>query len=85
LLIIDIDTENDAITAQIINIALPVESIGSTSFKLSNAETITIKTPMNVPTNDSAVNINLNRILYILIPPLFYTIQHQAGRNHKTS
>lgn len=72
-------------TAQIINIALPAGSIGSTSFKWSNAEIITIKTPINVPTNERPININLNRILYILIPPRCYTIQHQVGRIQTTS
>lgn len=83
MLIVNVDIENDAKIAQIISIALPAGSIDLTSFRLCNAETITIKTPINVPTNERAVNINLNRILYILIPPRFYTIQHQAGHNQK--
>ena len=86
LLIVDMDIENDARTAQIINIALPVGSIGPTLFKLSNADIITIKTPINVPTNESIVNANLN--ICILITPFqvqYYTIQHQVGHNHKTS
>ena len=84
MLIVDIDIENDAKIAQIINITLPVGSIGSTSFRLCNAEIITIKTPINVPVNENIVNINLNRILYILIPPRFYTIQHRVGRIRTT-
>ena len=57
-------------TAQMINTELPTGSIGSTSFKWSNAEIITTKTPINVPINESIVNINLNKILYIPIPIL---------------
>lgn len=83
--IIDIDIENDARTAQIINIVLPAESIGPTLFKLSNADIITIKIPINVPINEIIVNSNLNKILHMFIPPQFYTIQHQVGHNHKTS
>lgn len=52
--------KNDAITAQMINTELPMGSMGLTSFKWSNAEIITTKTPINVPTNESIVNANLN-------------------------
>lgn len=74
--------KNDAMTAQMINTELPIGSIGSTSFRLSNAEIITIKIPINVPTNESIVNANLN--IFILKPPRFYTIQHPVGHNQKT-
>lgn len=82
---VDTDMKNDARTAQIINIKLPIGSIGPTSFKLNNAEIITIKTPINIPTNESIVNANLN--IFILTPfqAQYYTIQHQVGHNHKTS
>lgn len=83
LLIVDMDIENDARTAQIINIVLPAGPIGSTSFKMCSAATITIKTLINVPVNDSATNIKSNRILYILIPPLLlgYTIDPHHNSN----
>lgn len=83
LLIIEVDIENDAMTMQIISIALPTGSIGLISFKFNKDEIITIKTPINVPRNERIVNINLNRILYIFTPPQYYTIQHQVPRNQK--
>lgn len=79
---IDIDMKNEAMTAQMINTELPMGSMGLTSFKWSNAEIITTKTPINVPTNENIVNANLN--IYILKPPQFYTIQHPVGHNQKT-
>ena len=79
---IDIVITNDAMTAQMINTELPTGSMGSTSFKWSNDEIITMKILINVPTNESIVNANLN--IDILIPPRFYTIQHRAGRNQTT-
>lgn len=81
---IDIVITNDAMTAQMINTELPTGSIGSTSFKWSNDEIITMKILINVPTNESIANINRNRISHILIPPRFYTIQHRAGHNQTT-
>lgn len=81
----DTDMKNDAMTAQMINTELPMGSMGLTSFKWSNAEIITTKTPMNVPTNENIVNVNLNKDM--LSPPFqvqYYTIQHQVGHNHKT-
>lgn len=79
------DIENDARTAHMINTTLPTGLMSSTSFKLNNAAIITAKTPINVPTNESNVNINLNRILHMLTPPRFYTIQHQAGHTRTIS
>lgn len=79
---VDIDMKNDAMTAQMISTELPIGSIGPASFKLSNAEIITIKTPINVPTNESIVNANLN--IFILKPPQFCTIQHPVGHSQKT-
>ena len=69
-------------TAQMINTELPMGSMGLTSFKWSNDEIITMKILINVPTNESIVNANLN--IYILKPPRFYTIQHLVGHNQKT-
>ena len=71
-------------TAQMINTELPTGSIGSTSFRWSNDEIITIKMLINVPINESIANIKRNRISHILIPPRFYTIQHLDGRNQTT-
>ena len=71
-------------TAQMINTELPTGSIGSTSFRWSNDEIITIKMLINVPINESIANTKRNRILHILIPPRFYTIQHLVGRNQTT-
>lgn len=88
LLIVDVDIENDARIMQMINIVLPIGLIDLTSFRLCNAEIITIKTPINVPVNESIVNINLNRILYIFIPlPRGYTIDphhHSNDEYHKS-
>ena len=81
---IDTVITNDAMTAQIINTELPTGSIGSTSFRWSNDEIITIKMLINVPINESIANIKRNRISHILIPPRFYTIQHLVGRNQTT-
>ena len=81
---IDTVITNDAMTAQMINTELPTGSIGSTSFKWSNDVIITIKMLINVPINESIANIKRNRISHILIPPLFYTIQHRAGRIQTT-
>ena len=81
---IDTVITNDAMTAQMINTELPTGSIGSTSFKWSNDEIITMKILINVPTNESMANINRNRISHILIPPQFCTIQHLVGRSQKT-
>lgn len=81
---IDTVITNDAMTAQMINTELPTGSIGSTSFKWSNDEIITMKILINVPTNESMANINRNRISHILIPPRFYTIQHPAGHTQTT-
>lgn len=81
---IDIVITNDAMTAQMINTALPMGSMGLTSFKWSNDEIITIKMLINVPINESIANIKRNRISHILIPPRFYTIQHLVGRNQTT-
>lgn len=71
-------------TAQMINTELPTGSIGSTSFRWSNDEIITIKMLINVPINESIANIKRNRISHILIPPQSYTIQHPAGRSQTT-
>ena len=81
---IDTDMKNEAMTAQMINTELPTGSIGSTSFKWSNDEIITMKILINVPTNESIANTNLSRISHMSIPPQFYTIQHRAGRNQTT-
>ena len=81
---IDIVITNDAMTAHMINVALPTGLMSSTSFKWSNDEIITIKMLINVPINESIANIKRNRISHILIPPRFYTIQHLVGRNRKT-
>lgn len=81
---IDTVITNDAMTAQMINTELPTGLMGSTSFKWSNDEIITMKILVNVPTNESIANTNLSRISHISIPPRFYTIQHRAGRNQTT-
>lgn len=82
---IDTVITNDAMTAQMINTELPTGSMGSTSFKWSNDEIITMKILINVPTNESIANTNLSRISHMtILPPRFYTIQHRAGRNQTT-
>lgn len=81
---IDTVITNDAMTAQMINTELPTGLIGSTSFKWSNDEIITMKILINVPTNESIANITRNRISHILIPPQSYTIQHPAGHTQTT-
>jgi hypothetical protein len=79
---IDIVIINDAMTAQMINTALPTGLMSSTSFKWSNDEIITMKILINVPTNESIANTNLSRISHMtILPPRFYTIQHLVGRN----
>lgn len=81
----DTDMKNDAMISQMINTELHTGSIGLTSFRLSNAEIITVKTPINIPTNESIINVNLN--ICILSPPFqvrYYTIQHPAGHNRTT-